>query len=344
MSSEDRGVQVEARTPFGQQRIDRVHRLVDSAYTLLDRAIAEHIDADGRRLVATVVLFSGGNDSTVLAHLMRPWATHAAHANTGIGIEDTRQFVRDTCAAWDLPLIERAAPRPQDSYRAMVTTEERDQDGKPLGGFPGPGMHFKMYQRLKERALEQVRRELVLKPYQERIVFLAGRRRAESRRRSTIPEVERNRSVVWVSPLANWTTEDMNTYRLMHRESDPVPVNQVSDAIHMSGECLCGAYATKGEREEVRWWYPDVVAYIEELEAEIADRTDIPEHRKRWGWGADRDLLMRNARLVEGQLTFDFDAIEAEMRASESGPLCSSCDDRFASPTDLVTLTDGGVR
>lgn len=293
-------------------REDRVRRLMRESHDLLDRAIDEHINTDGRRLVATVILFSGGNDSTVLAHLMRPWATHAAHANTTIGIEQTRDFVRNTCEEWGLPLLERTPPRESDHYRALVLAH----------GFPGPGHHYKMFQRLKERALDQVRRELVLKPYQERVVFLAGRRRDESQRRASIPEVERNRSIVWVSPLANWTKLDLNTYRLMHRDSDPVPVNEVSDLIHMSGECLCGAFASKGEREEVRYWFPDVIDYIERLEAEIVDRDDIPAHRKTWGWGADPHALKRTASLMAGQL-------ELELTPSTTGALCSSCDSRF---------------
>lgn len=67
-------------------------------------AIAEHFQT--HREVARVILFSGGDDSTVLAHMLRHSATHAAHINTGIGIEQTRQFVRDTCAQWRLPLLE----------------------------------------------------------------------------------------------------------------------------------------------------------------------------------------------------------------------------------------------
>ncbi|MEH3033345.1 MAG: phosphoadenosine phosphosulfate reductase family protein [Aeromicrobium erythreum] len=294
------------------QRADRVRRLMDQAYTDLDRAIAEHVDADGRRLVGIVTLFSGGNDSTVLAHLMRPWSTHAAHANTGIGIEATRQFVRDTCATWDLPLLERAAPRPEDSYEAHVLAH----------GFPGPGMHARIYQRLKERALEQVRRELVTNGYRERVVYLAGRRRSESERRSSIPAVERKDSVVWVSPLVDWTALDMTTYRLMHAESDPVPLNEVPQRIHMSGECLCGCFAKPGEIDELAFWFPETVAYIRDLEARIAD-LDIPEHRKRWGWSAYPEAAkrrMKEVAVMAGQID-----LFAELEPSPAGPLCSDC-------------------
>ncbi|GGM78323.1 hypothetical protein GCM10012275_56220 [Longimycelium tulufanense] len=232
------------------------------------------------------MLFSGGNDSTVLTHLMRQRATHAIHANTGIGIEQTRQFVRDTCRAWGLPLIEKRPPT-GSRYRDLVLDQ----------GFPGPAHHFKMYQRLKERGLRQARAELVDNGRRQRVVFLAGRRREESRRRQEIPLHEREGSVIWASPLALWTKVDLNTYRRMFE----VPTNPVADLLHMSGECLCGAFAKPGELDEIRFWFPDVAAEIENLAAE-ARQSGVPPERCRWGWGASR-----NRRRVR------------------SGPLCQTC-------------------
>lgn len=312
-------------------REDRVRRLMDAAYTHLDQTIHNHVDADSRRLGGVVTLFSGGNDSTVLAHLMRPWSTHAAHANTGIGIEATRQFVRDTCQSWGLPLLERSAPREEDSYRAHVLKH----------GFPGPGMHARIYQRLKERALEQVRRELVTNGWQERVVFLAGRRRDESERRKDVPHVERRDSVVWESSLVDWTKLDMNTYRLMHADDDPVPVNDVSVKFHMSGECLCGCFAKPGELDEIRFWFPAVAAHIEQLEAEIAHRADIPAHRRKWGWGADRkaaERLIRETAVMAGQ--GDLMDYLAELQPTAAGPLCSDCAPPTAARTAPTTEGD----
>lgn len=293
------------------EREARVTRLIAESYGILDRAIEEHVPLGKRTVAGIVILFSGGNDSTVLAHLFKGIATHAGHANTTIGIEQTREFVRSTCEEWGLPLMERTSKSERDSYRSLVLDQ----------GFPGPGHHFKMYQRLKERALEQIQRELVLRPYRERVVFLAGRRRSESQRRSKIVESERNRSRVWVSPLVNWTKLDLNTYRLMQAAGgDPVPVNEVSDLIHMSGECLCGAFASAGERAEVSSWFPEVFEEIAALEVEIADREDIPAHRRTWGWGAD-------PALVEA----------AKTKASKVGAMCSSCEDRFIPGLEAVT-------
>lgn len=265
----------------GPERVQRVTRLMIGAEQILTDALSAHLD--GRRVAGTCVLFSGGNDSTVLAHLFRDRATHAIHANTTIGIEQTRQFVRDTCQHWGLPLLEEVAPV---SYRELVL--ER--------GFPGPGMHWKMYQRLKERGLRQARRKLVADNRKERVVFLAGRRRQESERRKDIPLHERDGSVIWVSPLAMWTKLDMNTYRLMFKD---VPVNEVSDLIHMSGECLCGAFAKPDELEEIRQWFPDTAAEIDSLQAEV-EAAGWKAPYSRWGHGNGRP--------------------------SKVGALCSSCE------------------
>lgn len=271
----------------------RVTRLIQQAHDLYDAGVAEHLN--GRTVTASCVLFSGGNDSTTLAHIFKDRATHAIHANTTIGIEQTRQFVRDTCEAWGLPLIEKVAPV---SYRELVL--ER--------GFPGPAMHFKMYQRLKERALREARRELVTDGRTERVVFIAGRRRQESKRRADVPLSERDGSVIWVSPLAFWTKLDLNTYRLMH---PGIPRNPASDTLHMSGECLCGAFAHRGELDEIGEWFPEVRAEIEALEAEVR-AAGHQEPFCTWGHG-------------QGKPT------------EETGALCTSCTVRsLPGQTDLL--------
>lgn len=281
--------QVSRLTRF--QREERVHVLMQESQQILDEAISLHIIQPGKSVAGVVGLLSGGNDSTTICHLMLPRITHLAHANTTIGIEETRQFVRDTAALWGKPLLEFNPGREQDHYDTLVLDQ----------GFPGPGHHFKMYQRLKERSLRRVRNYLVTNR-NERVVFVAGRRRSESRRRANIPPHERQGSIVWVSPMIHWTKMDLNTYRSLYR----LPHNKVTDLLHMSGECLCGSFAHAGELEEINEWFPDVVAHIRSLEERIADRKDIPERRKKWGWGASSNST-----------------------ASKVGPLCSSCDARW---------------
>ena len=289
---------VAALTP--DEREERVHNLVSQSWDIVEDAITAHID--GHRLVATVVLFSGGNDSTTLAHMFKDYAQAAAHANTTIGIEETRKYVRDTCAAWGLPLIEKYPPH---TFRELVLGLDMKRP-RPRGMF-GPSMHWLAYTRLKERCLMDVRRDLVKDPRTERVLFLGGRRRAESVRRSDVPLHERRGSVIWASPLAMWTKLDLNTYRAMF----DVPRNEVSDLIHMSGECLCGAFAHPGEREEIRAWFPDVIAEIESIEAELSE-AGVPEPLCRWGHGEGRasdsspGLACGNC-ITRGQMTFGED-------------------------------------
>jgi 3'-phosphoadenosine 5'-phosphosulfate sulfotransferase (PAPS reductase)/FAD synthetase len=250
--------------------VKRVEWLIQQAHDIYLYGVEKHL---GNRTVwASAVLFSGGDDSTVLAHLMHGmgFATHAIHANTTIGIEQTRQFVRDTCASWGLPLIEKYAPI---SYRDLVL--ER--------GFPGPGMHWKMYGRLKERALDLARHDLGVANSRVKVaVYVAGRRRAESSRRADVPLWESDGSVIWVSPIALWTKLDILTYFGMHPE---LLRNLVAALIHMSGECLCGAFAKPDELAEIGYWFPEVAAEIHALEAEVK-AAGHPEPLCTWGHGS----------------------------------------------------------
>lgn len=229
----------------------RLARLIEQAHMIVDWAWETH--GVGRQLAATCILFSGGNDSTCLTHLMRCRADYAVHCNTTIGIEATREFVRETCINWDLPLIEQLPPQ---SYRDLV--KER--------GFPGPAFHFLYYTRLKERSLEAVRNLLVSNPRRERVLYIAGRRRSESNRRANVQLADRKGSMVFASPIAMWTKCDLVTYRAVMGD---VPFNPVTDHLGMSGECLCGAFASDNELERIRFWYPDVAAEIDDLMKEV---------------------------------------------------------------------------
>jgi len=292
---------------------DRAHidRLVKRSHEILTDAVASEVVASGHDLAGIVLLFSGGKDSTTLAHCFRDVATHAAHANTGIGIEQTRQFVRDTCADWGLPLIEKH-PLPGQTYEDIVMGRYRAANGKQPwpGGFPGPAAHFIMYRMLKERALRQVRRELVTNPRKQRVIYITGVRTQESARRmmttTAAGPVRREGSVVWVSPLIEWSDEDLITYRRVH---DDVPLNDVSALLHMSGECLCGAFAHRGELEEIEEWYPAFVQYIRELEAKVQEAGVGDEAHRTWGWDKNKPKERHRAAGLCGTCTTRHDAM-----------------------------------
>ena len=115
-------------------------------------------------------LFSGGHDSLCACHIasQHPRFDGCIHINTGIGVKETREFVRGICQQYGWPLKEY---HPPDSFEDIVTEH----------GFPGPGQHATMYIRLKERALRQIMREHGKRS--RKILFVTGVRRQESVRR-----------------------------------------------------------------------------------------------------------------------------------------------------------------
>jgi len=205
-------------------------------------------------------LFSGGHDSLCATHVaaQHPLFKGVVHINTGIGIEQTRDFVRDTCKRQHWPLFEYHPPVP---YEEIVVEY----------GFPGPAMHNLIYNRLKERCLRQLTREN--KEHRlEAIALASGVRSEESTRRMRhVERIQKDGSRIYCAVIHDWTKKKCNDYILEHK----LERNQVVDLIHMSGECLCGAFAHPGEREELRLWFPDVVDEIERIEKLVA-KTEKP--------------------------------------------------------------------
>lgn len=229
---------------------------------LLDVAVRRH------RPVAIFGLLSGGHDSLCATQLASelPGFTGALHIDTGIGIEETRDFVRKVCDArgWNLHIYTAES---QGQYYDEIVREH---------GFPGPYGHRMMYTRLKERALRAAIRDYKVH-VRDRIMLVTGVRRYESSRRmGTVDAISREGSRVWVAPLA-WFT---NRHKFAFMEEHRLSRNPVVDHLHMSGECLCGAFAKPRELEWLEFCgYTDIVARIRRLEADAKAR-GVP---CRWG-------------------------------------------------------------
>jgi 3'-phosphoadenosine 5'-phosphosulfate sulfotransferase (PAPS reductase)/FAD synthetase len=218
---------------------------ITDANDILDRAIALH------KPTHVFGMFSGGHDSLCSTHLVsqHPRFTAAVHINTGIGVEATRTFVRETCDGRGWPLKEY---HPPVSYDEIVLKH----------GFPGPGGHFYMYVRLKERCIEQLVREHKVR-HRDKIMLVTGVRASESTRRmGHVEPIKQRRAMVWVAPIVGWSTETKNEYI----DAKGLPRNAVVDKLCMSGECLCGAFAKPGELVEIEAAYPEVARRIDGLE------------------------------------------------------------------------------
>lgn len=215
------------------------------------------------RTCKSFALFSGGNDSLVLLDMATRfgWAEDGVvHVNTGTGVPETTEFVRQVCADWNLTLHELHPPQ---SYEQVFIR-------KPIiDGLPGPGMHRIAYGRLKERALRAFLKEQK-EHRSDKLLFLTGIRADESVKRMgyTDSVIDREGATVWANPLYRWTNAEMDAYRA-HRG---LPKNPVSEHLHFSGECLCGAYARPDELAELEFFYPEVAARIRGWEQEARER------------------------------------------------------------------------
>jgi len=225
---------------------------------IISRAVDQYLPSH------VFALFSGGHDSLCATHLaaQHPSFTGVVHINTGIGIQETRIFVRETCAEHHWPLREY---HPDSNFEQMCIEK----------GFPGPASHRWMYIKLKERPLCQLIRETAdPKDRRRKIVFVHGGRRAESARRKIglAGEIETDRKhpsprVVWVAPIIEWEAEQKRIYMAEHK----LRPNLVTETLCMSGECLCGAFAKPGELAEIRKFYPAAAAEIDRIAALVKD-------------------------------------------------------------------------
>ena len=257
------------------------------ASEIMLEAVKEH------RPKEVFVGFSGGTDSQAVSHWVMTNIPSAKcfHANTGIGVEQTRKYVRETCAKFGWPLVEiRAKEDCGQDYDELVLDQ----------GFPGPPQHRKMYNRLKERCVRELVRRHKSKR-SDRILIATGIRHDESRIRAGYADrvVNREGAHVWVNPIYWWSGSDKAAYL---RQVD-MPVNPVAQTLGMSGECLCGAFASRGE-----------LALVRTIDPDVADRIDALEQRCRakgfdWGW-------------EEGKTTRKK---AAPVDAEREQPMCVSC-------------------
>lgn len=252
---------------------EHIEQKVQESLKIIDDAVEEY------KLKKLFALFSGGHDSLVSTHVasQHPAFAGVLHIHTGIGVEQTRQFVRDTCESYEWPLF---------VYKA---TEYQKADGTPEPqiyedlvmeyGFPGPFFHPMMYQRLKERPLQQFIRDRKKEDWAgwgESVGLGSGVRQQESRIRmgyeSPVSVVE---DQVWVASCFYWSKHECTAYRTFYG----LPSNDVVELLCMSGECLCGAYARKGELDILEACYPETAQRLRDLEKRVKDETPYF-----WGW------------------------------------------------------------
>jgi 3'-phosphoadenosine 5'-phosphosulfate sulfotransferase (PAPS reductase)/FAD synthetase len=188
--------------------------------------------------------------------------------DTGINIPAWLPFIQDLCSDQKWPLEVAGT---NVSYEWLVLRF----------GFPGPGMHSVFMRWLKERGIDQFRK------HNPGALLASGVRRGESARRfGTVREWNvLGKMVVW-APLINWTTEEVWAYMRQHN----LPRSPCYATLGVSGDCLCGAFAEKNEREALADCHPETFARVRALEDQCGGR---------WGAGkASRGRTTKSEQLI----------------------------------------------
>lgn len=235
-------------------------------------------EAESQGIKKFYALVSGGKDSVTTAHLFDSIKKldGVIFIDTSIGIKDTKDFVVDLCDKnnWNLTILK---PIEKENYENMVLKY----------GFPQPSGHRYSFIYLKWKPLWRWLRQ---QKDVGKIAFVSGTRRKESRRRFlTSQALTRDKSykkMLFVAPLFNWSTKEVWDY--LHKNN--LEVSPVYKTLHLSGDCLCGAFAQRGEAELISLFYPEVAHKIKDIECKLKDKNI--SKRCRWG----RHSSMEGAR------------------------------------------------
>lgn len=275
----------------------------------------EAMIAEGRRILAAAIeqyrpaailaAYSGGDDSVVSTHhAVAEFGAAVVHCDTGVGLELTRRHVRESCDRMGWPLEVGAAepsgkPGPLDPAAlpagAWADGGTAYEEFVLNFGFPGPAQHSRCYRILKERPLAAIARRLAGRG--QKVLVVAGIRHDESLIRAGYRAAVRAQpksKFVWANPFYWRTAADFAAYR----DEFGLPRNPAKARVGISGECLCGAYASEGERELVRAAEPATASYLDDLESRVRSN-GFP-----WGWGEAPPRWWLDARKGQGFLPF----------------------------------------
>lgn len=238
------------------------------AQALIDEAVEAY------KLDALFALFSGGHDSLTTTHVAsrHPLFRGVIHIDTGTGLKETRQFVEDTCDTHGWPLIVRS---PATTYEMLIVRY----------GFPGAGQHGSMYRYLKERPLREAKKAARKLASAQNIGYITGVRSQESdRRMGHVEPHHKDSEGIWIAAIHNWSALECAAYiRDNGLERSPV-----KDALHMSGECFCGAFARPSEKRDLALWFPYQAERIEAWQRLVQTAVElglssIPFNHQEWG-------------------------------------------------------------
>lgn len=156
----------------------------------------------------------------------------------------------------------------KDSELVIVKTPKRYEQIIETYGFARPGSHSWFFRFLKERAIDEFRRQKEAE-IGEKITFASGVRKYESDRRSRNTakgNIISHRQCV--TPILNWRTEEVWKYIEKHK----LQISPCYKTLRRACDCTCQAYGTPYERMELSVHEPEIVERNERLEDKLGGR------------------------------------------------------------------------
>jgi|SRR6056300_299038 3'-phosphoadenosine 5'-phosphosulfate sulfotransferase (PAPS reductase)/FAD synthetase len=269
---------------------DVVDQMIVDGKKVVDEAVNHVVKELNKPIYGIVAAFSGGDDSIVVTHFANEYLDDCCtfNADTMTGLKPTRDHI-DKCIEtykWTSEIIQATAEGMPGESGTESNKFVRDnwREGETAyeeyvlnHGFGGPAMHPRMFQRLKERPLMKLRRKLANGERGGRVIVISGVRHDESAIRAGYKRAWQDvpkQGLTWVNPFYYRTAEDFALYR----DEFGLPRNPVKQRCGISGECCCGTFGSKDEREAYKQIDPVFHKYLADLETKVRER--FP-----WGWG-----------------------------------------------------------
>ena len=222
------------------------------------------------------VLFSGGKDSSCVAHYI---ATNypdkfggVVFTNTGLGAQDTRKFVLDYCKKM--------------GWRLWFTWSDKRKTFKDVlleRGWAAPQTHRTWMGYLKFHSWYYFGSDRLKKG--EKMAFISGVRKKESRARQyakkyTKTPVDHYGKVVFIKPFLFKNGEQLWNYFYEFG----LEKSKVYEWLNRSGECHCGAHAQAWDLQLIKQYDPLTFETIQYYEKQIElYGTDVAKKYHKWG-------------------------------------------------------------
>lgn len=192
-------------------------------------------------------LFSGGKDSLVAC--LEAKVKEVVYCRTGVGLNE--EYVKSICKRfnWKLNIVE---PREGESFENFIQKYN----------FPKPTNHKWIMAFLKFHPMRKWHNQQ--KKTGRNIMFVSGIRRTESATRKRRWKSDHNTmdGMNFYLPILNWTTGQVWVFLEDHK----IPRSPIYETMHMSGDCMCGAFSSKGESGFLKMFHPEMYEMMLQLE------------------------------------------------------------------------------